>query len=67
MQTKRVRKRSLPQAPKAPAAGNLTVLVQTHVSESTGRILEQRLEKLGRIKQSQYLRTLIERDLGLIP
>jgi len=66
MQTRRVRKRSRPPANKAAGAGNLTVLVQTHVSEDTGRMLEARLSQL-RVKQSQYLRALVERDLGLIP
>lgn len=62
MQTKRVRKRSPPR-PKAEKG--LPVLVQTHVSTEVGDMLAARLGHL-RVKQAQYVRTLIERDLGIL-
>jgi len=62
MQTKRIRKRS---PPPAKADSRLPVLVQTHVSTEVGAMLAAKLERL-RVKQAHYVRTLIERDLGLI-
>ena len=56
-----VRKRSRP--PRAPAKRGL-VHVQTYLSTEVGEKLRARLEAL-RVKQSEYVRDLIERDLGL--
>lgn len=53
------------RSPGSPDSGRLTRLVQTHVTPAVGQLLGEKISKL-RVKEAAYLRTLIERDLGVL-